>query len=244
MILKLYPHSWLLLQSDSSRIYVDPSYLERYFVGHPSRIEFGRTPEGVDGLPEQLDKADLILLTHGDFDHMNPATIERLRDDHTQVLAPPVCVQALGSFARPVSEGQRLNVAGVEIEVVPAHNTPEGRSTSKHHVQGESVGYVIGVGGRRIYHAGDTDVIPEMRDLGDIDVALLPIGGYFTMDIDEAVDAALLIEPELAIPMHTRGEADPGEFVRRLERRSTRIRAIAPAIGEPIELPERAGIGR
>jgi L-ascorbate metabolism protein UlaG (beta-lactamase superfamily) len=233
MILKFYPHSWLQIASGTKRIYVDPSY-----------VEFSNGPKSVDGLPEPLEKGDLILLTHGDFDHMNPATIERLRDDHTRVLAPPPCVEALGSFVQPVSEGDRIDADGVQIEVVAARNAPGGRSTSKHHVPGESVGYVIDIGGRRIYHAGDTDVIPEMRDLGAIDVAFLPIGGVFTMDVDEAVEAALTIGPELAVPMHTRGEADPTEFVRKLEQQNAGIRAIAPAIGEPIELTERAGNGR
>jgi L-ascorbate metabolism protein UlaG (beta-lactamase superfamily) len=244
MVLKLYPHSWLSIESGSKRIYIDPSYVDSFFAGHPSRIEFSRGPGGVDGLPEQLEKGDLILITHGDFDHMNAKTIERLRDERTQVLAPAPCARALGSFARPVAEGAKLSIDGVEIEVVPAYNTPEGRSTSKHHARGESVGYVIGTGGRRIYHAGDTDVIPEMKELGDVDVAFLPIGGVFTMDVDEAVEAAHVIGPELAIPMHTRGEADPTEFVRRLKQRDPSIRAIAPAIGEPIELAERAEIGR
>jgi L-ascorbate metabolism protein UlaG (beta-lactamase superfamily) len=241
-VLKLYPHSWLLIERGQRRIYVDPSYLESFFEGHASRIEFSRGPKGTDGLPEPLDKGDLILITHADVDHMNPLTIERLSAERTQVFAPPPCVRALGSFARPVSEGDRLDIDGVEIDVVPAYNTPEGRSTSKHHVRGESVGYVLSVGGRRIYHAGDTDLIPEMSKLENVDVAFLPIGGTYTMDIDEAVEAALAIGPELAIPMHTRQKADPGEFVRKLEERDAGIRAVAPGIGEPIELTERTGI--
>ena len=243
MLLKLFPHSWLLIESGQTRILVDPSYLDRFFEDHPGRIEFSRGPDGVDGLPEPMAKVDLILITHGDSDHMNPATIERLRDEHTRVLAPPSCAGSLGGYADPVSEGDELTVAGVGIEVVPAYNTPEGRSTSKHHLRGESVGYVIGVGGKRFYHAGDTDLIPEMSELGDLDIAFLPIGGTYTMDIDEAVEAALRIEPRLAVPMHTRQQADPQEFVRKLERHGAGIRAIAPAIGEPIEILERSGSG-
>ncbi len=242
-MLKLFPHSWLLIETEQSRIHVDPSYLDRFFEGHAAKIEFARGSSGVDGLPEPMEKADLILITHGDLDHMNPATIERLRGEHTRVLAPPPCASSLGAYAESVSEGDELTVADAGIEVVPAYNTSEGRSTSKHHLRGESVGYVISVGGKRLYHAGDTDLIPEMSELGDVDTAFLPIGGTYTMDIDEAVEAALRIEPGLAVPMHTRQQADPNEFVRKVERLGAGIRAIAPAIGEPIEIPERADSG-
>ncbi len=242
MVLKLYPHSWLLIERGQRRVYVDPAYLERFFAGDARRIEYSRGPAGVDGLPEPLEKGDLILITHGDADHMNPLTIERLRDERTQVFAPPACARALGSFVRPVNEGDELSLGDVGVEVVPAYNTPEGRSTSKHHVRGESVGYVIDIGGRRIYHAGDTDLIPEMSRLEKPDVAFLPIGGTYTMDIDEAVEAALVIGPELAIPMHTRLEADPAEFARKLKERDAGIRALAPESGEGIELRERSGI--
>ncbi|MGA9762729.1 MAG: MBL fold metallo-hydrolase [Gaiellaceae bacterium] len=242
MLLKLYPHAWLLIESGQRRIYVDPSYLEHFFAGHASRVEYSRGPTGVDGLPEPLEKGDLILITHGDADHMNPLTIDRLRDERTQVFAPPACAQSLGPFVRPVAEGDELSLGDIAIEVVPAYNTPEGRSTNKHHVRGDSVGYVIEIGGRRIYHAGDTDAIPEMSKLEKIDVAFLPIGGTYTMDIDEAVEAALAIKPELAIPMHTRQEADPREFVRKVKERGAGIGAIAPGIGEPVELADRAGV--
>ena len=242
MVLKLYPHSWLLIERGQRRVYVDPAYLERFFAGDARRIEYSRGPAGVDGLPEPLEKGDLILITHGDADHMNPLTIERLRNERTQVFAPPACARALGSFVRSVNEGDELSLGDVDVEVVPAYNTPEGRSTSKHHVRGESVGYVIDIGGRRIYHAGDTDLIPEMSRLAKPDVAFLPIGGTYTMDIDEAVEAALVIGPELAIPMHTRLEADPAEFARKLKERDAGIRALAPESGEGIELTERSGI--
>ncbi|MGD0166893.1 MAG: MBL fold metallo-hydrolase [Gaiellaceae bacterium] len=235
MRIKLFPHSWLLIEVGQTRIHVDPSYVERFY----EITESAHGSQSVDGLPEPMEKADLILITHGDFDHLNAETIERLRDERTQVLCPSTCANSLGDFARVLSEGDELVVGEVGIEVVPAYNTPEGRSTNKHHVRGESVGYVLSIGGRRVYHSGDTDLIPEMSELGDVDIAFLPIGGTYTMDVDEAVEAALLIEPELAVPMHTRGEVDPHQFVRELERQAVGIRALAPAVGEPIELLER-----
>lgn len=235
MLLKLFPHAWLLIESGSTRIHIDPSYLDRFYVGHAGTG---------DGLPEPMEPADLILITHGDIDHMNPETIDRLRDEHTRLLAPAPCAAALGAFAEPVAEGDELELAGVRIEVTPAYNTPQGRSTSKHHVRGESVGYLLDIEGKRIYHSGDTDLIPEMRELEGVDIAFLPIGGTYTMDIEEAVEAALLIEAALTVPMHTRMEADPHEFVRALERRSASLQALAADIGEPIATAEKAGSGR
>jgi len=229
VVLKLFPHSWLQIASTSATVYIDPSYLAHFYERHPTRIEY--SPR--DGLPEQLEQGDLILITHGDGDHMNPATLARLRGEETVVVAPEPCAQALGAFVRPVAEGDELTLLGIGVQVVPAYNTPQGRSTDKHHVRGESVGYVLTVEGKRIYHAGDTDVIAEMGDLGELDVALLPIGATYTMDIDEAIEAAEIIRPKLAVPMHTRAIADPHEFVRKIQKRLPQVKAIAPGIGEP-----------
>ncbi len=230
MRIKLFPHSWLEIEAAGRRIHVDPSFAYGYF---PDGDQTGEHP------PEAVEPADLILITHGDHDHLDPRTVERLRSESTRVFCPADCLPELGPSASPVAEGDELDLDWIRVEVVPAHNTPEGRSTSKHHVRGESVGYVLEVEGRRIYHAGDTDLIPEMTGLGDLDAAFLPIGGTFTMDIEEAVEAALAIEPVLAVPIHTRGQADPREFVRRLGERGASFGAVAPSPGEPIEIPER-----
>ena len=101
----------------------------------------------------------------------------------------------------------------MKIKVVDAYNTPQGSSSRKRHKKGNCVGYVITIEGKTIYHAGDTDFIPEMRELGRIDVALLPIVGKSTMDIKEAVQAVIAIKPTLVIPMHMHHlKADPQEF--------------------------------
>jgi len=96
--------------------------------------------------------------------------------------------------------------------------------------QDVGVGYLIVMEGKTIYNAGDTDFIPEMRELGQVDVALLPIGGTFTMDIGEAVDAAIVINPKVVIPMH-RFEADPQRFADEIETRSD-IKVMPLDIGE------------
>jgi hypothetical protein len=133
---KWFPPSWVQIKATAGTIYIDPAYLTSYFENHPTRIDFSKRPDEIDG--------------------------------------------------------------------------------------------------RTVYHAGDTDLIPEMRRLRDVDVALLPIGGRFTMEVDEAVEAAVQIRPQLAIPMHTLKRADPREFVAKLEARRSRVAARAPGIGDPV----------
>lgn len=99
---------------------------------------------------------------------------------------------------RPIEPGQEMEVLGVRIKAVPAYNTDK-----KFHGKAEYWnGYVLTIDGKKIYHAGDTDLIPEMNELENIDVALLPIGGTYTMTADEAARAAILIRPKLTVPMH------------------------------------------
>jgi L-ascorbate metabolism protein UlaG (beta-lactamase superfamily) len=107
----------------------------------------------------------------------------------------------------PIEPGERFNFGNVLIEAVNAYNTEHGSSTRKQHKKGEGVGYLIVIEDKTIYHAGDTDFIPEMRGFGRVDVALLPIGGKFTMDIGEALEAVRAIDPDVVIPIH-RFDAD------------------------------------
>jgi L-ascorbate metabolism protein UlaG (beta-lactamase superfamily) len=107
---------------------------------------------------------------------------------------------------------------GVSIQAVPAYNTEHGSSTHKQYRKGQSVGYLIAMEGRRLYHAGDTDFIPEMRELGEVDIAFLPIGGKLTMDISEAVEATIAISPGAVVPIHRFG-ADQRVFAQEVERK-------------------------
>jgi L-ascorbate metabolism protein UlaG (beta-lactamase superfamily) len=106
----------------------------------------------------------------------------------------------------------------------------QGSSTRKQHKKGQGVGYLIMIEGKTIYHAGDTDFIPEMRKFGRVDVALFPVGGKFTMDLGEAVEAAIAINPRVVIPMH-RFETDPRKLTDELETKSD-IKSIPLDIGE------------
>ena len=115
----------------------------------------------------------------------------------------------------------KLEIDHVRIKAVEAYNKKRGNKNKVVHKKGAGVGYIVNIGGKSIYHAGDTDLIPEMTMHGNkIDVALLPIGGRdFTMNLTEAVQATIMIKPLVAIPMH-RFEADPQEFKKQVEKKS------------------------
>lgn len=200
--IKWFPPSWVQISIQKKIIFIDPAYLRTYFKDYPKRIEFSVWPDPIDGLPEALGKADLILVTHHHKDHCKRVTVDRLRRSDTLVVAPKRCIKELGDGIKTIKPEERLTFDNLIIEAVHAYNTEEGRSTRKQHKKGEGIGYLIGIEGKTIYHAGDTDFIPEMRELGSVDVALLPVGGKFTMDIGEAAAAAIAIRPKLVIPMH------------------------------------------
>jgi L-ascorbate metabolism protein UlaG (beta-lactamase superfamily) len=169
------------------------------WLGHASfRI---KAPQGVIYIdPWQLkdgQAADLILITHGHHDHFSPHDVAKIRQADTTIVSVAEVTRQLKGDVKTIKAGDTLTVKGVEIEVVPAYN-PAKRFHPK---AAGGVGYVITAGGRRIYHAGDTDAIPEMADI-QTDVALLPAGGTYTMTASEAAQAANMIKPGVAVPMH------------------------------------------
>jgi L-ascorbate metabolism protein UlaG (beta-lactamase superfamily) len=174
------------------------------WLGHDSfRLE-GEETVYID--PWKLDPsataADVILITHPHGDHLSPTDIQRISKPDTIIIAPP-CVaeklgaEKLGSSPTLAKPGDRLTAAGVTIDVVPAYNTnkPNHPKTAGH------VGYIVTLNGKRIYHAGDTDLIPEMAKI-KCDIALLPVSGKYVMNAIEAAEAADTLKPALAIPMH------------------------------------------
>ncbi len=146
------------------------------------------------------EAAHLILITHSHYDHCSAEDVEKVRKKSTVVVAPADCSGKLGFDVRAVSPGAELSVGDVQLTAVPAYNVGK----QFHPRASNWVGFVIEISGKRIYHAGDTDFIPEMNNLKDlaIDVALLPVGGTYTMDAAQAADAANVIQPKLAVPMH------------------------------------------
>ncbi len=228
--LKWFPPSWFQIKTKNVIIYIDPAYLRSYYTHYPHRIEFSRWPDPIDGLPEKLQKADLILVTHDHKDHSKDVTVNRLRRKRTLVVGPKRCIKNLGKDIRVVGPGDVLSFQNIEIKVVHAYNTAKGSSTRKVPHKGNGVGYLITLEGKTIYHAGDTDFIPEMNQLGRVDLALLPIGGTFTMDLAEAARAARALSPAVVIPIH-RAKTDPWEFKKKVEAR-TNIKVVTLQIGE------------
>lgn len=141
--------------------------------------------------------AGLILITHEHHDHFSPEDIDAIQTEATELVAPASVAARLKGTVHTVKPGDQVTVRGLPIEVLPAYNIEK----RFHPRQAGHVAYVITVNGQRIYHAGDTDVIPEMAGLQP-DIALVPVSGTYVMDADEAVEAVRLIQPKVAIPMH------------------------------------------
>jgi L-ascorbate metabolism protein UlaG (beta-lactamase superfamily) len=143
------------------------------------------------------EPADIILITHDHYDHFSQEDIEKIRADDTVVVTNKTVAKSLKGPVRIVGPGDKLSIKGVEIEAVPAYNI----NKQFHPKTAGGLGFVIVMSGERIYHAGDTDLIPEMEDI-QCDIALLPVSGTYVMTAEEAADAAKKINPRLCIPMH------------------------------------------
>jgi len=194
-------HSGFLIEN-SAVIYIDPYQIK-----------------------DELPKADYILLTHGHYDHCSVPDLSKIIKEGTKVIMTADCQSKVNKFDVPikmeiVEPGQELDFNSVKISIVPAYNLQE-----TFHPKNENlVGYIIKINDVLIYHAGDSDFIPEMQKLTGYNhkdknfVALLPVGGRFTMGSEEAFEAAKLLKPSLAIPMHwgsVVGEKeDAEEFIR------------------------------
>lgn len=146
---------------------------------------------------KEAKPADLILVTHEHYDHCSPKDIKKIQKKETAVLTISDCARNLSGEVKVVKPGDNLTVSDIEVEAVPAYNLKK----PFHPKANGWVGFVFTVAGKRIYHAGDTDLIPEMDEI-KADIALLSIGGTYTMDAKEAAAAANKMKPEIAIPMH------------------------------------------
>jgi len=170
-----------------------------YWLGHASFRIVGPPTVYVDPwkLAAGAPKADLVLITHDHHDHFSPDDVAKIATPETSFVAPASVANKLTGDVHIVRPGDVLTVQGVAIRAVPAYNlTKQFHPKSAGHV-----GYVVEIGGRTIYVAGDTDHIPEMATLR-VDIALLPVGGRYTMTADEAAEAANAMRPRWAVPTH------------------------------------------
>ncbi|MHA1758653.1 MAG: MBL fold metallo-hydrolase [Promethearchaeota archaeon] len=147
------------------------------------------------------DKADILLATHDHYDHFDEGSASKVIDDNTLIIAPASCKKVLSKYknSKGLKPGDTIDIENIKIEAVRAYN-PEKHFHPK---SNNWLGYIINGENYRIYHAGDTDRIPEMKELKDIDFALLPVGDTYTMGFGEAIDAAKDIMPKRLIPMHS-----------------------------------------
>ncbi len=175
-------------------------------------------------LPPDAPPADLILISHEHHDHCSPDDVRAIRGEQTVIVANASAAKKLEGPVTILRPGESTQVGEVQIHAVPAYNV-----NKRFHPRGANhIGFVVQVGGVRLYHAGDTDHIPEMADI-TCDIALLPVSGTYVMTADEAVAAARAIQPRVVVPMHWgAGVAGTQDDARRFEQQWSGKTVIMP----------------
>jgi len=188
------------------------------FVGHGSLVfgQGGKTihvdPFGKLADYSTLPKADVVLITHGHGDHLDPAALAAIRRPDTQVVVAPDC-EGKVEGALTLRNGERKTVAGVEVAAVPAYNLVHKRPDgTPFHPMGRGNGYVLTFGDTRVYVAGDTENVPEMKALEGVTVAFLPMNLPYTMTPEMVADAARAFRPRVLYPYHF-GDTDTARLV-------------------------------
>jgi L-ascorbate metabolism protein UlaG (beta-lactamase superfamily) len=154
------------------------------------------------GLPDDSPEADAVFITHAHQDHFNEEDLNKVRTERTRIVAPRDVAADCGLLGDIVAigPGDDVEAAGVSGQAVPAYNIVDER-LDKHPKEKDWVGYVLTLGGRTMYFAGDTDHVPDLNSV-KAQVAFVPIGGTYTMDADEAAGLIREIRPEIAVPCH------------------------------------------
>lgn len=187
-------------------------------LAHASlRLEFAGKIIDIDptGDYSWISKSDLILITDIHGDHLQPTSVNFLKKQGTVIVAAPE-VAATVTRARPLANGvaETVNTGGTQIRVdaVPSYNLARGPAAGQfYHTKGRGNGYIVTLGGKRIYMAGDTECLPEIKALRNIDVAFLPMNLPFTMTPEEAAECVKAFRPKVVYPYHYRGQ-DPKVF--------------------------------
>jgi L-ascorbate metabolism protein UlaG (beta-lactamase superfamily) len=188
------------------------------FIGHASLIfNYNNVVIHVDPFSRLADysslpKADLILITHEHGDHCDPAAVKQIRTENTAVVLTEACTSKItGGIV--MKNGDVKTIKGIKIEAVPAYNIVHKRDNGEpFHPKGAGNGYVIHFGDKKVYVAGDTENIPEMKELKNIDIAFLPMNLPYTMTPEMVADAAKSFMPKILYPYHY-GETDVSKIV-------------------------------
>jgi L-ascorbate metabolism protein UlaG (beta-lactamase superfamily) len=196
LVITFIGHGTLMLEWGGKTIHIDP-------VG--SMADYG-----------QLPQADLILVTHEHGDHLDLKAIRLLTKEGTRFIGNAAAAAKI-SGATVMKNGQTLDVQGIVIEAVPAYNIVHMRGQGNpYHPKGQGNGYILGLAGKRIYIAGDTENTPEMKALRKIDVAFLPMNLPYTMTPEMVADAARAFRPKILYPYHY-GDTDPSRLIELLK---------------------------
>lgn len=200
-------HASLVMTTPEMVIYVDPVGGAAAYAGLPA--------------PE------LILITHEHGDHYDPETLTALAGETTKLVTNPAVYdmlpEDLRSRATAIGNGETTTAGDMTIAATPAYNTTEGRL--QYHPEGRDNGYVLGIGGTRVYVAGDTEDIPEMRALEGIDIAFLPMNLPYTMTVDQAASAVAAFRPGVVYPYHYR-DSDVEAFARMVAEQAPDTRVV------------------
>jgi L-ascorbate metabolism protein UlaG (beta-lactamase superfamily) len=174
-----YGHASLMIDYNGTNIFVDPVSM---FIKEDS-----------------LPKADLILITHEHHDHFDTALVQKISKDNTEIVTNRHCAAILKK-GKALENGQKCSIKNISIEAVPSYNMT--KENHKYHPKGRDNGYILSLGEKKIYIAGDTEDIPEMANLKNIDIAFLPVNQPYTMTIERISNAVKMIMPKIVYPYH------------------------------------------
>jgi L-ascorbate metabolism protein UlaG (beta-lactamase superfamily) len=213
----------------SDKLTSSAGIIDMHFFGHAS-LMFSLNnfivyidPVRSMGKYEGMPKADLVLVTHEHYDHLDASLIKDLSKPETMVICNEASVSKIPS-AQVMKNGEKKNIKGIEVEAIPAYNIVNMRSPGQpFHPKGTGNGYIITFGDKRIYVAGDTENTPEMKALKNIDVAFLPMNLPYTMTPEMVADAAIAFKPKILYPYHF-GDTKTSEIIDLLKNTDIEVR--------------------